>query len=51
MLDSYAKDSVLLSMRRMAAMHRLPKRIIYDAGTQLVGAKTILEEFYGEGLT
>ena len=44
MLKSYATDAVLFSMRRMAALNRLPKRIISDTGTQLVGGKAILEK-------
>ena len=50
-LEDYATDSVLKSMRRMEAIYRLPTRIISDASTQLVGVKNILEKEYGEKLS
>ena len=38
-MDGYSTDLLLMSLRKLTATYWLPRRIISDSGTQLIGAK------------
>jgi len=46
-LEKYDTSSILLSLRKLEAVHCLPKMIVSDMGTQLSGARKILEQKLG----
>ena len=47
-MERYSMDSMLLSMRKLEATCRLPRRIISNSGTQLVDARMLLIKHYLE---
>lgn len=47
-IESYWTDLMLLSMRKLAATYRFPRRIISDSSTQLVAARTLLMRHFSE---